>query len=130
MVSPNIFIVNIWQTKNTPWIIKYFDFANTIDDMQEADYDYDNISKLRDLIAQLKVFRISLPTHFSELSLPRYYLIAVNNETVTNIVGIRRNLIPTKWGYHFGYWHPIIQVALEKALDKALEKATQITQAK
>jgi len=99
-------IINTWITKSTPWICKIYDpIRETLDDMPECSPD--DMNKVVDKLRQLPV-RVALPKHFSVLSLPRYYLIVIDNDKIVDIIGIRRNKTPTKWSYRLGYWHPII----------------------
>ncbi|RLG84701.1 MAG: hypothetical protein DRO39_07250 [Thermoprotei archaeon] len=98
-------VVNVWITKSTPWTCKIYDpIRETLDDMPDCDH---NLNEIINMLQQLPV-RVALPKHFSVLSLPRYYLIVIDNDRIVDVIGIRRNKTPTKWSYRLGYWHPII----------------------
>lgn len=109
-------IINTWRTKRTPWLIKIYDPTQpTLDTM--PDYDFNEINELIDLI-KTSPTRVSTPERFSILSLPRYYLIVIN-DGIVDIIGIRRDKIMTKWSYRLGYWHPLCQDIIIKCLSSA-----------
>jgi hypothetical protein len=117
-------IVNTWRTKSTPWLVLIPTTPDTYVDALKF-MTKERLKNIRDLIASLPA-RINTPKHYSILSLPRYYLIATNEEenNIIDIIGIKMKehcrLCPTKWSYKLGYWHPTIQTLITKTLDKYL----------
>jgi len=76
------------------------------------------LNEVRRKLMDLPV-RLSLPKHFSEISLPRYYAIyltSLENFEVVDIVGVKRNNRPTTWSYRFGYWHPCCAISIVRAI--------------
>ena len=110
-------VVNTWQTKSTPWTVKWYDgIADGVDklpDVREGEVDF---VELASAIERMPV-KIWLPPTFS--GIPRYYLIAFQDaRTIVDIIGIRNDLTPTKWSYTKGYWHPQCNVAIANTLRK------------
>jgi hypothetical protein len=73
------------------------------------------LAELKEFILKLPV-KVVLPRYFSELSLPRYYAVFVDGTDIIDIVGVHRDLSPTKWSYRLGYWHPRCQHDIAKAI--------------
>ena len=97
-------LVNTWQTKSRPWIMKYDD--------TEID--------LKKLIEKLEKLppRVHTPKSFTEVSLPRYYLIVIENDEIIDIIGVTSYQGYTKWSYRNDYWHPWIIEKIVEALKK------------
>jgi hypothetical protein len=80
------------------------------------------LSEVKESILKLPV-RVVLPRYCSDLSLPRYYAVFVDGTDVIDIVGVQRDLSPTKWSYKFGYyWHPRCQLDIIKAIDMEIRE--------
>jgi hypothetical protein len=96
-------------------------------DSEHKDYDFtpEFVSNLEQAVLRLPV-KVSLPRFAAPLSLPRYYLLVLENKSGTieirEIVGIKADLTPTKWSYHLGYWHPACQHRIARALALLLKK--------
>lgn len=106
-------VVNTWPTKSTPWIV------------QEPAPPRSVLEKILEKVEELPVI-VDVPASFSELSMPRYFLIRYrlndNDVKIVEIVGIKRDRSPTKWGYKIGYWHPACQIFISRALRKYLSQ--------
>jgi hypothetical protein len=110
---PSIIVNTYPPSRHVSWIVKAHP-----DIIDASDYDFDQnfIKALMDIVEALPT-RISTPVHFSSLSIPRYFLIELKSETdVEDVVGVKFDLAPTKWGYRSGYWHPKCQLEILKAL--------------
>jgi len=77
--------------------------------------------------------RLYLPERFALKALPRYYLISLvlrdegesgqlKDVEVREIVGIRKDLTATKWGYRAGYWHPRCQHDIVAAIQREIRE--------
>lgn len=116
-VASSEVVVNVWATRNIPWILKAGAF-------QDQNFVKEFVESLRQKVLALPV-RVSLPSHCSELSFPRYYMIFCELEDfkvkrIEEIVGVRADMSPTKWSYRFGYWHPECQFLIASALQQLL----------
>ena len=106
-------------TKNISWIVATIDSSIHYDPILDPEF----VVKIREAVLSLPT-RIKLPAHVS-ISLPRYYLIQLRLDTdvvnIIDIVGVRKDLTPTKWGYRFGYWHPQCQILIANALTRYIQ---------
>ena len=121
-------VVNTWPTKRVPWLVKRYEpHRPTLDDMPDAELDDEWVWAIIDAVLTLRP-RISLPPNFSRLSLPRYYLVSIEECEgligAADIIGIRATIRPTKWSYLLGYWHPWCQIEIAKALKAYLKTKT------
>ena len=79
------------------------------------------VNELIDVVSRVKV-KVNIP-HPSAAT-PRYYLIIVDDKMeLVDIIGVKRNLVPTKWSYNFGYWHPKCQIDIINSLKKLIESS-------
>jgi len=119
-----VHVVNTWVTKNTPWILKIYSTlsAKSLDELPEADPK--TVNDLINVIERMKV-KVNIPC--SGVATPRYYLIVTDNAELIDIIGIKRNLTPTRWSYNYGYWHPQCQIDILNTLKK-LQSSVQATQ--
>lgn len=103
-------VVNTWVTKRTPWILR-------------GSVERSVVEKLVEEVMELPT-RVETPIYFSTLSLPRYYMVVFDESGIKDIVGVRIKLsnekrevlLPTKWSYKIGYWHPWCQIAIAESL--------------
>jgi len=118
-------VVNVWPTKSTPWIVKYYDPAkpnlSAMDDVLDAEL----LATVKQLVKMLPA-RVEVPEHYSHISFPRYYYIAVRNGKIADIVGIRHDKTPTSWSWRVGFWHPQITIQIANALDKAIKSLSSL----
>jgi hypothetical protein len=99
-------IVNVWPTKSTPDIIQPVPFVPTMSVARAIEL----LKHVRDIPQPVNT---PLPLT-ATLQFPRYYVVSFNG--YLRIVGVRRNLQPTRWYAVFdvdavlehGYWHPSI----------------------
>jgi hypothetical protein len=102
-------------------------------DSEHKDYDFtpEFVSNLEQAVLRLPV-KVSLPRFAAPLSLPRYYLLVLENKSdmieFREIVGVRADLTPTKWSYKLGYWHPQCQLGIARALARLLKRQSQLQQ--
>lgn len=112
----NNVIINTWTTRSVPWVIHERENGDT-------SLDLDLVEKLIDAVMRLPV-RVRVPPHFTELSLPRYYAIFFYYEgdiRIVDIIGVRSDNSPTRWGFKLGYWHPQIQIEIARVLRRVLK---------
>jgi hypothetical protein len=115
--SSTAVVVNTIPSKSVSWKIK-----STVSEHRDKDFDLEFIEKLRGAVLRLPA-RVSLPRYVSLLSLPRYYLIVLDEDfNIIDIVGVRADMSPTKWSYRLGYWHPRCQLDIARALALLLKR--------
>jgi len=121
-----MYIVNTWVTRGTPWILKSYTTleVRSVDELPEVK-DLKVVNELINIIEKMKV-KVNIPHPSS--AIPRYYLVIIDEKMeLIDIVGVRRDLTPTKWSYRFGYWHPQCQVDILNTLN-TLKKMLQSSQ--
>jgi hypothetical protein len=117
IVFSSIVVINTIPSKSVSWGIK-----SAVSEHQDGDFDPGFIRELEQAVLRLPA-RVSLPPFISSLSLPRYYLLVLEEPVeIREIVGVRADLSPTKWSYHLGYWHPACQHRIARALTLLLKK--------
>jgi hypothetical protein len=133
--------INTLVTKNVPWSVAVE--VGCVRGLAPTQRSMKFLEKVKAFVLGLPV-RINTPLVYSDLSLPRYYMVKLRMveewfrdsdplavhplQAVEDIVGVRCDLTPTKWGYRLGYWHPKCQLDIARAIDKeikALEKEKQ-----
>ena len=107
-------VVNTWQTRSRPWV--YYIIGG-------VDIKID-VKKLIEKLEKLPT-RVNVPPNFTEISLPRYYLITLiitnDDYEVVDIIGVRSYLGYTKWSFNNGYWHPWV-------IDKIIENLKKVSE--
>jgi hypothetical protein len=136
--ASNVVYINTWATRGRPWNVAVE--VGCVRGLAPTKRSACFLDKVKAFVIGLPS-RISVPLVYSDLSLPRYYMVKLRLveewfresdplavhplQAVEDIVGIRCDLTPTKWGYRLGYWHPQCQLQIARAIAreiKALEK--------
>jgi len=117
-------LVNTWRTKGTPWLVKVPSTPDYYIDAIKL-MTKERLENIKNLVLSLPA-KVVTPKSYTELSLPRYYLIILDEDEkeIIDVIGVKLKeycpLCPTKWSYKLGYWHPQIQILIAEALDKYL----------
>lgn len=102
-------IINAAITKDVPHV--FFECP-----MKPISVEKELALELLNALIQLPV-RVHLPPTDSFYT-PRYYYVYFTRPFVKiiDIIGVKKDCTPTKWGYKLGYWHPQIQQRLVESV--------------
>jgi len=126
--ASDVIYVNTSPSKNVPWML-------TLDIKSKIYFEYTAIEfleRVKEAVLSLPA-KINLPKK-TYIGFPRYYMIklySIDEIIIEDIVGVKHDGAPTKWGYRFGYWHPVCQFDIVWAIDtylKYLKAQAQQTQ--
>jgi len=136
--ASTVLYINTWKTRNEPWNVALEIHGNDISMFSADKNTIEFLSLLQDAVLRLPV-DVSVPETFNATSLPRYYAIyctwtekkdtfTIENVKIIEIVGVHRDLSPTKWSYRLGYWHPACQFDIADALWREIREIKKILQ--
>jgi hypothetical protein len=123
----NVLYINTWLTSRVPWSVAVEvgdkEVAGLAADVKSVEF----LGRVRGAVLKLPL-RVRLPRHCSDLSFPRYYAIILRSldpVEVEDVLGVRCDLSPTRWGYRFGFWHPRCQHMIARAIDPEIATITR-----
>jgi hypothetical protein len=115
-VGSSLIYINTWRTAYEPWYVACEIGDGEATGLAAHEDTARFLSEVKESILKLPV-KVVLPRYFSELSLPRYYAVFMDGTDIIDIVGVHRDLSPTKWSYRLGYWHPRCQHDIARSID-------------
>jgi hypothetical protein len=120
-VGSSLIYINTWRTAHEQWSVAVEVSDGEATGLMACEDSVRFLSEVKESILKLPV-RVALPRYYSDLSLPRYYVVFTDCAKIIDIVGVHRDLSPTKWSYRLGYWHPRCQLDVVKAIDMEIRE--------
>jgi len=85
------------------------------------------LERVREAVLRLPS-RETVPYDISEVYVPDIFVITFvesrsrEHVYIVDIVGLRRDLTPTPWGYREGWWHPQVQQWVAESIGRGIEE--------
>jgi hypothetical protein len=64
------------------------------------------------------LYKARFPSRWGDRAIPPHYYVIIGK----NIIGVRRDGIPTEWALEGGYWSPFVSAKIVKALEEELAR--------